>query len=99
MQRCAPSHTLHGGQAAQAAQDNAAKVVAGLEAEVACLKGCVQWLEAEAAAAAPELLAVRQDAAQKVTRRWLHMRAYFRAGHLLRPAVPCWAPPHIAREA
>jgi hypothetical protein len=47
-------------------QDNAAKVVAGLEAKVDCLKGCVQRLEAEAAAAAPELLAVRKDAQQKV---------------------------------
>jgi hypothetical protein len=60
---------MHGGPAAQvaaqAARDNAAKVVAGLEAE---LQGCVQRLEAESAAAAQELLAVRHDAAQKVMR-------------------------------
>jgi hypothetical protein len=66
---------MHGGPAAQvaaqAARDdaaNAADVVAGLEAEVGGLQGRVQRVETETAAAAQELLAGRQDAAQKVMR-------------------------------
>jgi hypothetical protein len=61
-----PSPTTGGGPAAQvaaqAARDNAAKVVAGLQAEVGGLKGIVWQLEAEAAAASQEVHVMRQAA-------------------------------------